>query len=200
MSWRHPSNRSSRPAAPSGPAKTYFLSTSTIGRARRRASSASFARLASFSWASRSVRAASHSSRDTTRGLSISFFSSSGPCLPGASKIGHPVPATTFRRCRHRPAGKVGRRSIRTWLYRIATNRSLNALRSARRRPQTDWPPPGLNPPEPTRLGEVAWLEPYPDSLLGGLADRAPGPEARYEATEAISLASWVHSGLTYKL
>ena len=82
-----------------------------------------------------------------------------------------------------------GRASIRTWLYRIATNRSLNALRSARRRPQTDWPPPGLNPPEPTRLGEVAWLEPYPDSLLGGLADRAPGPEARYEATEAISLA-----------
>jgi RNA polymerase sigma-70 factor (TIGR02960 family) len=82
-----------------------------------------------------------------------------------------------------------GRASIRTWLYRIATNRSLNALRSARRRPQTNWPPPGLDPPEPTRLGEVAWLEPYPDVLLCGLADSAPGPEARYEAAEAISLA-----------
>jgi len=35
----------------------------------------------------------------------------------------------------------------------------------------------------------VSWLEPYPDALLEGLADSAPGPEARYEATEAISLA-----------
>jgi RNA polymerase sigma-70 factor (ECF subfamily) len=43
--------------------------------------------------------------------------------------------------------------------------------------------------PEPTRLGEVTWLEPYPDVLLEGLADNAPGPEARYEAREAISLA-----------
>ena len=37
--------------------------------------------------------------------------------------------------------------------------------------------------PEPTRLGEIAWLEPYPDVLLEGLADSTPGPEARYEAT-----------------
>jgi RNA polymerase sigma-70 factor (ECF subfamily) len=35
----------------------------------------------------------------------------------------------------------------------------------------------------------VTWLEPYPDALLEGLADAAPGPEARYEAREAISLA-----------
>jgi len=82
-----------------------------------------------------------------------------------------------------------GRASVRTWLYRIATTRSLNALRSARRRPQTDWPPPGIEVPEPTRLGEVPWLEPYPDALLAGLADAAAGPEARYEASEAISLA-----------
>lgn len=82
-----------------------------------------------------------------------------------------------------------GRSSVRTWLYRIATNRSLNALRSARRRPQAGWPPPGIDAPEPTRLGETPWLEPYPDSLLDGLADVAAGPEARYEASEAISLA-----------
>ena len=82
-----------------------------------------------------------------------------------------------------------GRASVRTWLYRIATTRSLNALRSARRRPQTDWPPPGISAPEPTRLGETPWLEPYPDVLLEGLADAAPGPEVRYEASEAISLA-----------
>ncbi len=81
------------------------------------------------------------------------------------------------------------RSSVRTWLYRVATSRCLNALRSARRHPQMTWPLPEVNPPEPTRLGEVVWLEPYPDVLLEGLADRAPGPEARYEAREAISLA-----------
>jgi RNA polymerase sigma-70 factor (TIGR02960 family) len=81
------------------------------------------------------------------------------------------------------------RSSIRTWLYRIATSRCLNALRAASRRPRMSSPPPGLDPPEPTRLGEVVWLEPYPDLLLEGLADHVPGPEARYEASEAISLA-----------
>jgi RNA polymerase sigma-70 factor (ECF subfamily) len=43
--------------------------------------------------------------------------------------------------------------------------------------------------PEPTRVTEPIWLEPYPDVLLEGLADRAPGPDARYEAKEAIALA-----------
>jgi RNA polymerase sigma-70 factor (TIGR02960 family) len=85
--------------------------------------------------------------------------------------------------------GFEGRASIRTWLYQVATSRCLNALRSASRRPRMNWPPPGVDPPEPTRLGEVTWLEPYPDVLLEGLADSAPGPAARYEATEAISLA-----------
>jgi RNA polymerase sigma-70 factor (TIGR02960 family) len=85
--------------------------------------------------------------------------------------------------------GFQGRASIRTWLYRIATSRCLNARRSASRRPRMDWPLPEVDPPEPTRLGEVVWLEPYPDVLLEGLADRTPGPEARYETQEAISLA-----------
>lgn len=85
--------------------------------------------------------------------------------------------------------GFEGRASVRTWLYRIATTRSLNALRSARRRPQAGWPPPGTDAPQPTRLGETPWLEPYPDVLLEGLADAAAGPEGRYEASEAISLA-----------
>ena len=43
--------------------------------------------------------------------------------------------------------------------------------------------------PEPTRYGEPIWLEPYPDVLLEGIPDEAPGPEARYEAKEAIALA-----------
>jgi RNA polymerase sigma-70 factor (TIGR02960 family) len=86
-------------------------------------------------------------------------------------------------------AGFEGRSSLRVWLFQIATRRCLNALRSARRRPPMHWPPPGVEPPKPTRFGEVTWLEPYPDVLLEGLADAEPGPEARYEATEAISVA-----------
>jgi RNA polymerase sigma-70 factor (ECF subfamily) len=85
--------------------------------------------------------------------------------------------------------GFQGRSSVRTWLYQIATNRALNALRSASRRPRMSEPAPGLDPPEPTRLGEVLWLEPYPDMLLDTLPNHEPGPEARYETKEAISLA-----------
>ena len=43
--------------------------------------------------------------------------------------------------------------------------------------------------PEPTRRAEPIWLEPYPDVLLEGVADDAPGPEARYETKEATALA-----------
>jgi RNA polymerase sigma-70 factor (TIGR02960 family) len=85
--------------------------------------------------------------------------------------------------------GFEGRASLRTWLYRIATNRCLNARRSASRRPAKEWDVPKVDPPEPTRLGEVVWLEPIPDALLGGAIDMPLGPEARYEQTEAISLA-----------
>ncbi|OBH53350.1 RNA polymerase subunit sigma-70 [Mycobacterium colombiense] len=85
--------------------------------------------------------------------------------------------------------GFEGRASIRTWLYRIATNRCLTTLRMTSRRPAKAWNVPGINPPEPTRLGEITWLEPYPDALLEGALHAPPGPEARYEQTEAISLA-----------
>src|SRR6202163_5085560 len=80
------------------------------------------------------------------------------------------------------------RASIRTWLYRIATNRCLNMLRAASRRPEVA---SSLNsaPPKPTRMSEVVWLEPYPDILLDGLHDDSPGPDARYEMRESVSLA-----------
>jgi RNA polymerase sigma-70 factor (TIGR02960 family) len=79
------------------------------------------------------------------------------------------------------------RASIRTWLYSIATNRSLDALRANARRPQRLEP---LNdPPTPSRIAEPIWLEPYPDALIEGIADDAPGPEARYEHREAMALA-----------
>ena len=85
-------------------------------------------------------------------------------------------------------AGFAGRASVRTWLYRIATNRCLNARRSASRRPAKEWDVPGIELPEPFGLGEVVWLEPFPDTLLeGGMIPF--GPEARYEQTESISLA-----------
>jgi RNA polymerase sigma-70 factor (TIGR02960 family) len=80
------------------------------------------------------------------------------------------------------------RDSLRAWLYRIATNRCLNALRDSRRRPREA---PGLpfEVPEPTRRAEPLWLEPYPDALLEGIAEPSPGPEARYETKEAVTLA-----------
>jgi len=84
--------------------------------------------------------------------------------------------------------GFEGRASLRAWLYRIATNRCLNALRDAGRHvPPAPVPP--FEPPEPTGRGEATWLQPYPDRLLEQIADRAPGPEARYQATEAVELA-----------
>jgi RNA polymerase sigma-70 factor (ECF subfamily) len=72
-----------------------------------------------------------------------------------------------------------GRASMRTWLYRIATNRCLNAVRDrGRRLPELPPPAGGPEPPPPTRLGEPVWLEPYPDLLLEGV-----------ETREAIGLA-----------
>src|SRR5262245_51708645 len=86
-------------------------------------------------------------------------------------------------------AGFEGRSSILTWLYQIATNRCLDALRASRRRPPMSRPPLPAEAPEPNRTSEVMWMEPYPDLRLDGLIDQAPGPEARIEAREAISLA-----------
>jgi RNA polymerase sigma-70 factor (ECF subfamily) len=82
-----------------------------------------------------------------------------------------------------------GRASLRTWLYRITTNRCLNARRSVSRRPAKAWDVPNVELPEPTRLGEVVWLQPYPDALLDGAAGGPLGPEARYEQQESVSLA-----------
>jgi RNA polymerase sigma-70 factor (TIGR02960 family) len=85
-------------------------------------------------------------------------------------------------------AGFQERASVRTWLYRVATNKCLNARRAASRRIPAE-PVPPFRPPEPTRRGEITWLQPYPDTLLDGIHATEPGPEARYQATEAIELA-----------
>ena len=83
--------------------------------------------------------------------------------------------------------GFEGRSSVRTWLHRIAVNGCLNALRDRSRRPREV--PLMAEPPEPTRLADPVWVEPYPDVLLDGVPDAAPGPEARYDAKESIELA-----------
>jgi RNA polymerase sigma-70 factor (TIGR02960 family) len=80
------------------------------------------------------------------------------------------------------------RSSLRAWLYRIATNRCLDALRDAGRQPPPA-PEPPFAPPAPTRMAEPTWLEPYPDVLLEGIIDASPGPDARYETRETIELA-----------
>src|SRR5207245_811817 len=85
-------------------------------------------------------------------------------------------------------AGFEGRASFRTWLYRIATGRCLNMVRASRRSPVSATLM-DVGPPEPSRLGEVLWLEPYPDAMLAEVAEPTAGPEARYEQRETISLA-----------
>jgi RNA polymerase sigma-70 factor (ECF subfamily) len=87
--------------------------------------------------------------------------------------------------------GFEGRSSARSWLYRIATNRCLNALRDRARRPAPPPPPPEPTPapPQPSKRPEPVWLQPYPDVLVSGVIDHTPGPEARYEARETVGLA-----------
>jgi RNA polymerase sigma-70 factor (TIGR02960 family) len=82
------------------------------------------------------------------------------------------------------------RASLRAWLYRIATNRCLNALRDSGRRQRLMEATGGVtDAPEPSRRPEPIWLQPFPDELLEGLPDRAAGPDARYETKEAVGLA-----------
>lgn len=78
--------------------------------------------------------------------------------------------------------------SVRTWLYRVATNTCLNLVRTASRRPQMTERLPA-SAPAPTGSEVVTWLQPYPDALLDALPDHAPGPDARVEQNEAVSLA-----------
>jgi RNA polymerase sigma-70 factor (TIGR02960 family) len=83
--------------------------------------------------------------------------------------------------------GFEGRSSVRSWLHRIAVNGCLNALRDRSRRPREV--PMMAEPPQPTRMADPVWVEPYPDMLLDGVPDAAPGPEARYDTKEAFELA-----------
>jgi RNA polymerase sigma-70 factor (ECF subfamily) len=83
-----------------------------------------------------------------------------------------------------------GRSSLRSWLYRIATNTSLDAIGKRPKRilpidygPPTD-PHEGVGEP----LVESVWIEPFPDETLG-IEDGYASPDARYEQRESIELA-----------
>ena len=101
------------------------------------------------------------------------------------------VQETYLRAWRHFDSFQEGT-SIRAWLYRIATNACLNAL--AGRKSAQRWLPDHHGPatsqiPDGKPADEVAWLDPYPDSELVGIADSAPSPEMRYAAAESVKLA-----------
>jgi RNA polymerase sigma-70 factor (ECF subfamily) len=87
-------------------------------------------------------------------------------------------------------SGFEGRSSLRSWLYRIATNTSLNLIeKRPKRMLPIDYGPaadPHGGPGEP--VVESVWMEPYPDESLG-LEDGYAAPEARYERREAVELA-----------
>ncbi|MEX1170327.1 MAG: RNA polymerase subunit sigma-70, partial [Chloroflexota bacterium] len=70
--------------------------------------------------------------------------------------------------------------SFRAWLYRIATNVCLDAIRRSNRRPRSR---------SLESLGEVPWLQPYPDRLLDEIAPRETEPDAVAVARETIELA-----------
>ena len=81
-----------------------------------------------------------------------------------------------------------GRSSLRSWLYRIATNSCLRLIERRPKRvlpidygPQSD---PHLDPAPP--LVESVWIEAYPDAAI---ADGFAAPEARYEQRESVELA-----------
>lgn len=74
-----------------------------------------------------------------------------------------------------------GRSSTRTWLYSIATRRCLNARRADRRRPAVPVPP--FEVPEPTRRGEITWLQPCPTAWADD------DPTVRQGQREDVSLA-----------
>src|SRR5689334_7273018 len=97
----------------------------------------------------------------------------------------------TFLRAWSGIDGFEGRSSLRGWLYRIATNRCLDALakrrRSSRLLPAQELPPSHEMPQG--QPSDLPWLEPFPDGELEGIPDEAPGPEARYELRESVRLA-----------
>jgi RNA polymerase sigma-70 factor, ECF subfamily len=95
----------------------------------------------------------------------------------------------TFLRAWRGRRGFRGRSSLRTWLYRIATNACIDALeRRPRRRLAADVAPADPEAPDFAET-DVPWLQPYPDALLDEIPDESAGPAAVAESRETIELA-----------
>jgi RNA polymerase sigma-70 factor (ECF subfamily) len=98
------------------------------------------------------------------------------------------VQETLLRAWRNRKSFE-GRSSFRAWLYRIATNTCLDALR---RRPPRVLPPQVATAADPRvpplPAADMPWLQPYPDRLLEGIAAGDEGPEAELVSKETIEL------------
>lgn len=110
----------------------------------------------------------------------------------GSLQDAEDVVQETFLKAWHALDEFEGRALFKNWLYRIATNTCLNTLASRSRRhrllpAQLDGPAVGVPTGEPDT--EVAWLQPYPDVELDGIADVSAGPERRYELRESVRLA-----------
>jgi RNA polymerase sigma-70 factor (ECF subfamily) len=88
-----------------------------------------------------------------------------------------------FLRAWRQRATFEGRSTVRAWLYRIATNACLDALRRSARRPVTP-----LTTAGPPSIADMPWLQPYPDHLLDEIAPRDAEPDAAVVAKETIEL------------
>ena len=82
-----------------------------------------------------------------------------------------------------------GRSSLRTWLYRIATNACLDALERRPRRVLAAEVAPADPAARDLAEADLPWLQPFPDAMLEAVPDDAAGPEAVVEASETIELA-----------
>ncbi|WP_406330023.1 sigma-70 family RNA polymerase sigma factor [Streptomyces sp. NBC_00203] len=100
----------------------------------------------------------------------------------------------TFLRAWRARDGFAGRASLRTWLYRIATNTCLDFQRRTARRPQRYEPLPGMNhgsgaePP-----ARITWLQPYPDEDLPSADDQPDARAVSRETLELVFLAAIQH-------
>ncbi|WP_236796579.1 sigma-70 family RNA polymerase sigma factor [Amycolatopsis sp. GM8] len=97
------------------------------------------------------------------------------------------VQETLLKAWRSREAFE-GRASVRTWLYRIATNTCLDFLRRHTRRPQRYEPVPGIDSGEGAPPPRLAWLQPYPDELLDQVPADDVGPDLAAVSRETIEL------------
>lgn len=93
-----------------------------------------------------------------------------------------------FLRAWRRRAGFAGRASLRSWLYRIATNACLDFLRRTNRQPQRYEPVPGLESGATEGPARITWLQPYPDQLLDDVVSAEETPDDAAVSRETLEL------------